>query len=269
VLGETVRRRREAAGKRQEDMASAARRLGLAWPRSKIAALERGDKAIQLEEFFLLPTLLTEALGEDADFKDLFPDPEAIVDLSPRLQVTGAELAALFAEGCDLQFGPSFAAAARKIETDFRQVLQQTAQDWPNQFEANVRETSQRYVATLRDFGKQLEPILLQLRELDLPTDTGTVLGALAADGLAEERAASKLGLPKVVVASIALRLWGRSLSEERDSRVASELPEGAPAATVQAKRGRVSRVLVDEMRSYFDARRGSPASESPRTEEE
>src|SRR5882724_9856802 len=63
VVGRRVRALREQAGVRQDDIAVRARLLGLNWTRSTVAALERGEKAISIEELVLLTTLLNAALG--------------------------------------------------------------------------------------------------------------------------------------------------------------------------------------------------------------
>jgi hypothetical protein len=46
-------------------------------------------------------------------------------------------------------------------------------------------------------------------------------------------------------VAYLAVGLWGRTLGEERDRRVGDDVP----LASRSAKRGRVTRQLVDELR--------------------
>lgn len=65
-LGRRVREIREQHDGRQDDLAAAARQLGLTWSRSVIGALERGDKALSAEELILLPEILNAALGLSA-----------------------------------------------------------------------------------------------------------------------------------------------------------------------------------------------------------
>src|SRR5262245_11868311 len=83
VLGSAVRRLREAEGLRQDDLARCANELGLAWPRSKIAALERGDKAVSAEELVLLVLILRRAFDREVSMTELFEGNEQI-------QLTGA-----------------------------------------------------------------------------------------------------------------------------------------------------------------------------------
>ena len=60
AVGENARRIREEGDARQDDVAVQARALGLSWTRSKLAALERGDKAIDLtsREYALLEVFM-------------------------------------------------------------------------------------------------------------------------------------------------------------------------------------------------------------------
>src|SRR4051794_18409181 len=60
-IGQAVRRLRDEHGRRQDDVAVAARSVGLAWTRGKVAELERGGKAIPAEELLLLPVVLAYA----------------------------------------------------------------------------------------------------------------------------------------------------------------------------------------------------------------
>jgi hypothetical protein len=60
---------------------------------------------------------------------------------------------------------------------------------------------------------------------------------------LAEERAAKKLGISTAQLRKLALNLWAHSLEEESSRRAGSD-------STPQA-RGRVTRLLVDELRVF------------------
>lgn len=82
--------------------------------------------------------------------------------------------------------------------------------------------------------------------------DPATILNDGERD--AERRAATKLGgrlgvdVPSYMVAVAARRQWDRAFTDERNSRVRARLPEGAPAETVRAVRGRISRELLHEL---------------------
>jgi hypothetical protein len=70
----------------------------------------------------------------------------------------------------------------------------------------------------------------------------------------AEEKAASKFGVTATLVALAARKLWGRSLTQERDRRVAANSSERS-AGALQAIRGRVTRRLLDELEPILSKR--------------
>ncbi|PZG33707.1 hypothetical protein C1I98_28530 [Spongiactinospora gelatinilytica] len=88
-MGERVRALREAAGLRQEDLSRAARAAGLAWPRSKIAQLERGDKALSAEELLLLPVVLGWVLDRPVPWRELV---DGDIALSDQVTIAAADL---------------------------------------------------------------------------------------------------------------------------------------------------------------------------------
>ena len=75
--------------------------------------------------------------------------------------------------------------------------------------------------------------------------DVETIEHAETVMGEAEERAGRTLGLSKGDVALLSVGLWGRTLGEERDRRVGDDVP----LASRSAKRGRVTRQLVEDLR--------------------
>ena len=66
--------------------------------------------------------------------------------------------------------------------------------------------------------------------------------------GVAEQKAARKLSVPTETIAATAQKLWGRSLTVERDARVARSVPTGVPPRSLQALRGHVTRQLLTEV---------------------
>ena len=67
----------------------------------------------------------------------------------------------------------------------------------------------------------------------------------MSRSGEAEERAAKSLDVELYEVAAASAYLWGKTLSDERDARAG----EGASAQ----KRGRITRQLMDELRTALD----------------
>jgi hypothetical protein len=70
----------------------------------------------------------------------------------------------------------------------------------------------------------------------------------------ANYKAARRLEVPAEEVDAAARTLWGRPLAEERDGRV--EEVQGEDPRVVQARRGHVTRALLDELRAHFASAR-------------
>lgn len=211
VVGENVRRIREAAGARQDDVASAARGVGLSWTRSKIAALERGDKALDLAEAVLLAEAMGDIAGHPVKVSDLLAGDGA-VRLS-RVRVIHRESLRRYVDGAPVE------------------VLVRDVPGGPER----TREAIAKLPAM---FGR-----MSLLAGDDMSVET--LLHAEHVAGEAEERAGRTLGIPRMEVAWLSVGLWGRTLGEERDRRVGDD----GPAASRSAKRGRVTRQLIAELR--------------------
>jgi hypothetical protein len=69
-----------------------------------------------------------------------------------------------------------------------------------------------------------------------------------AARGEAEQKAARRLAVDPHDLAIVAFAQWGRSLTEERDARVAALSDISTTPRTTQARRGHVTRLLLDEL---------------------
>jgi transcriptional regulator with XRE-family HTH domain len=70
-------------------------------------------------------------------------------------------------------------------------------------------------------------------------------------------RVARSLGIDPMVAATRARFLWRRSLSRERDARVAALAEPDTPARSLQALRGHVTRTLVSELRADLQRMEG------------
>ena len=69
----------------------------------------------------------------------------------------------------------------------------------------------------------------------------------------AEIKAARRLGVSEVEITAVARRLWDRTLTAERNARVAERAPKDATQRTLQAHRGHVTRSLVAELAAELD----------------
>jgi transcriptional regulator with XRE-family HTH domain len=214
VVGANVRRLREAAGARQDDVAIAARELGLHWHRSKVAALERGEKPIDLAELVLVAELLGELANQDIRLSDLL-EGDGAVRLTSEVVVYSAALRR-YLNGRPVSIGipdvPGLSADDLHAGSAVMKVMSKRMSQLAGE-DVNFR-SSLKHVAT--------------------------------STGEAEERAGRVLGLSATDVASLAIGLWGRTLTEERDRRVG----DGGSDSGRAARRGRVTRELVKDLRA-------------------
>lgn len=84
----------------------------------------------------------------------------------------------------------------------------------------------------------------------------GQLVKAERAMGEADDKAARTLGVTPWKVTLASHRLWGRSLTEERDERVKAKASPDASARTLQAIRGHVTRGMIEELRPALGAKR-------------
>jgi transcriptional regulator with XRE-family HTH domain len=68
-------------------------------------------------------------------------------------------------------------------------------------------------------------------------------------------KAAQRLRITPLEIAEVARGLWRRSITEERDARIAERI-QGEEPRTVQALRGHVTRALLDELRAILKSKR-------------
>jgi hypothetical protein len=219
-IGQAVRRLRDEHGRRQDDVAVAARSVGLAWTRGKVAELERGGKAIPAEELLLLPVVLAYAGCGEPQLRDLIPDGqhEELV-LNSRVAMP-AHVLHRIAEGTARFFDYSFsepAAASRSYDwAQNSRYMRGHEAIWQGEPQGGIKS----YEDSHRD---------------------------------AERDAARRLGVPAEALSSAAHATWGRGLTEERDARVAAAAEDGADERSLQAARGHVARTLYRELEPALD----------------
>jgi len=216
VVGGRVRSIRQEAGVTADRVAEAARYFGLGWQRSTVASLETGRRDLAASEFLLLPVILGRC-GLTVTLADLLDEPAALsrgVVARPegfRELLTGeAPTVAGRGRGFDVPAVQDDIAAFPQVATDL-----------------------------LRRF-KAMMPGRVSLAEVER--------AARDASLDAEQKAARKLGYHAEQVAHAAHRLWGQGLTAEREAQVSAMVTPDADARSVQAVRGRVTRVLVNEL---------------------
>lgn len=217
-MGERVRVVRQAAGLRQQDLSDAAKWLGLrSWSPTRIAGIERGAKAISAEDLLRLVAVLSRATGRDVDVAELF-DSADYIKVTDAASIEARQVVELL--------------RGRAVTWH----LSPTSVDLGEQAAAAARSS-----AILRAAGRNRLPIVGETRRV--------------AQGMreADERAARALGLAAYPFETLCVVLWGRSLSDERDARLAARGMDGDAAETVRARRGRITRELLAEARTLID----------------
>lgn len=235
-IGERLRRAREARGLRQDDIAAAARRWGLRWSRSAVAAIEAGQRDLTLHEFLLLPWIAAnqapEAVmrGDDQSISlaDLMMPPEFFsewVTLTPRVTVSTFLVRAVLA-------GAAGSAGAE---------VQELFHVAPSSGFGSGR-AHRRSLATMGE-NEAVRAFWPDAERADLEAANRDKLGE------AEQKAAKRLQTFPLAVAAVSRMVWGRSLTEERDRRLTEAAAGSLTPRSLQALRGHMSRVLLKELR--------------------
>lgn len=223
--------------------------LGLSWDRTKVAALERGDKAISAEELMLLPVVLADAGAPIRGMAELFGD--GVVDV--RISYAFGALQAH--EVAELLTGKVYAVVGKSRHPSGRAVTKDGLGRGIGALIPDPKSGMRLPPISPNELGAAID----RLVEMGFRADPDALRQAAVSAGEAEEKAARKLGEAKLVVAGVAFALWGRSLTEERDRLVGMEIersqwdPDFTPRR-VQAIRGHQTRRLLAEMSERIDA---------------
>lgn len=226
-VGQRLAELRAEAGRRQEDVAAAARRLGMDWTRATVAAVETGRRQLGLDEFLVLPLVLHEALGRDtvADLK-----------LADLIDAERAPQAAAYGFDPDLRLAPRVGVNRHVVA-------------WWLEGEPATQGT--RFLMTEQEHERLQEAMPGLDSLLDAVDQAGMdpQEAHWSSKGDAEHKAAASLGVLSGPIGPASYLRWGRSLTEERDARLAERADPSDPSRTVQAKRGHITRELIAELR--------------------
>ncbi len=210
LIAENLRRLRTDAGVGVEQVVRAAQVHGLDWTASWLSGVERGSRGLTAEQLLAMPVVLADALGFRVTLTDL------IAGEAPVLLVT------------DVPIGRSSRSRASVPAGYLRDLV--TGQPVPRPFSSAPASGPVPEVSPAQRAAEQVR----EIRRAGLGDVDIRALGrAQAGAGEAESRLARRLAVAPVVVAAAAASLWGRSLTEERDARVAAG--EG-PSATVSRR---------------------------------
>lgn len=229
AVGKRLLELRDESGLTDEDIAAAARDLGIPWSRNTVVGIGFGKKGLNVAEFLLLPRILEEAftrtLGktEHVSLEDLLPDSR-------------------------VDFGGSWIEGSA-----LRDLLRDGSLD-----RASIHAVSKEDVLPRRSQRPGgVEAAAMRRLLPDDPHQAARIERDALGD--AETKLARGLGtLPELVVIA-AIATWGRTLSDERDARLealdvateAREDPKGR-SDRLRVPRGHITRALAKEIQEQL-----------------
>jgi hypothetical protein len=187
VVSGNLRRLREQAGIQHDEITKAAAVIGLEWTPAWLTALEKGTRSPTADQLLALPVVLSATFDQRVTLADLLAGEAPVL------------------------LGPETAVRARHL----RDLV--TGEPTRRLISIPVVEPAPEVTAGARAAEK-----LREIRRAGLGNVDIRALGrAEAGAGDAENKLARKLGVAPIRVIAAAASLWGRSLTEERDFRIA------------------------------------------------
>lgn len=215
-------------------IAQEGRELGATWSLSSVQAIEGGRAAPTLPTLLTLALVLGRLSGEPLRLADMFGAVQVLdrpyvvtPDQPVRRSWLQRVLSGLPVELLDADYEH---ARAVRISVEDEELERAVWERGPGPLTAEERRG--HFEAMWEAAIEPPEPEVLRNR------------GPRSSASLAESRAAKKLGIRPFELQQRAIQMWGRPLEDEALSRAGSE-------STPQA-RGRITRVLVDEMREFL-----------------
>jgi hypothetical protein len=230
AIGRGLRHAREEVGVTQDTVARRARHLGLSWDRAKVAALERGEKPLSVEELLVL-LMVAHDLGIADGIDRLLGglERDLFVEFGGRAGVSATSVGEIMASGR--------AIASIGNSTTF-----------------SNRPSGTRGSYAAREDKAISRAVNLGFRNVSYEAWRK----AQGEAGETEAKIARRFGETVLVILAACVALWGHSLTYRRDEEIAQLVEEaerrGEPLAArqVQALRGHVTRRLVGELEELF-----------------
>lgn len=243
IIGKQLRVFREDHGLRQEDVAEAARELGLSWGRSSVAALEAGNRDLKLEELILLNALIKKLGGWDRPF--LPPHERVLVGGVAVMEAVnvGRQIRRLCSEPSSDRKGEASA-----VDDDLS--LGELENIAPGDLSVRGLQRLARGLLTYRLMLARLYP--RDYMSVDPIGGIHSEINRKVAERLV--RPDGRAEVTSGIVCVFAFGLWGRSVGDERDHRT-SLRGEYDSKRALQSARGHVTRELIAELQSEMDAR--------------
>ncbi|MCT1884975.1 helix-turn-helix domain-containing protein [Dietzia cinnamea] len=217
VVGANAKRIRTEHGVTMEAVSAASRDVGVRWTVQRVAGLEKGTRVPTVATLIELALVLARVTGTEVALGDLVTH-DGYLHLTDALRVSGEATERVF-RGGPVAFAPAdFAPDITNHESDWSEI------DWLRSVGYDGREQ------ICQELG--IEPA--DIRRVWELVDLATSL---------DQRTAKNLGVDLVRLAALSLRLWGRSISDERTARAEAQGVEGVNAL------GNVTKELVAELR--------------------
>lgn len=206
VIGGNAKTIRLKAHISMDEFARVAKGFGLKWSSSRVGDFEAGRVSPTLPTMYAVAAALSTVSAKPVRLADLLAGRE-LVEISPKLHLP-AEMVAKALAGAPIDIAPGL----------------KDRQD-ANYERSIVLGRFKRYLTADQDFDEFAEAMVTDYQQA----------------GLAERRAASDLNVELEDVVYWSRKLWGRSLSQERDIRAGVE--------SNAQRRGQVSRDLKSELK--------------------
>jgi transcriptional regulator with XRE-family HTH domain len=221
AIGEQLRNLRLERGARQDDVAAWARKIGLKWTRATVALLEAGRRQLSLGEFLALPLVLAADPNQPLPprLTDFVPS-DAWLWITPGLGASSERLRDMLQGKNSPGLGPLLYYVPRGGRAPRRQV--------------SGEGNSEIFVSSRASTGIRVR------RQLNID-----VLDE------ADRKVARKLRVSPSKVAEWAHKLWGHSLSVERDQLASDKSHDTTSPRALQAIRGHVTRELIERLASF------------------
>lgn len=239
IVARNVRRLRITLGLSQEELTDLLGRYGLNWAPTAVPSLEAGKRQLDLGELVLVCAAL------DARPVDLL-EGEGVVELAGSTEARLDRLRAILA-GDRPKLRPG--------EQDFR-----PSDPAQSVVDALAEEPDPRWGtwwSQLKGYAGSAED----------PRCRFHIQASLATGGSAERHAAPVLGVRPIDVSVASYGLWGQSLTKQREAVLGSGGKQAVPSRTLQARRGRVTRLLIQELRRHMALTEQSPSTQPVKKE--
>lgn len=238
VIGDRLRLFREAKQLRQDDVAQAAKELGLSWGRSSIASLEAGARNLSVEELVALPVIIKELGG----WEEPFIPADAMIALPGDTAMPSANfLGNLRHLWIPIHVDKPVVPVAPPVDEVMD--LGQFFYDETNEFATN--KSIAKVVLAYSAMAMRIWPKSGVHSYATVPTDLTMKIASrlIRPDGEPVAHLLANI---------MAQALWGASANVERDRRAAERGPYDGQRA-LQSARGHVTRELISELQAELN----------------